>query len=51
MSVMIFQWNQKDIDGQPGIYDGRTSLRANSKSISVPSIAASTTFAIKGNPK
>jgi hypothetical protein len=48
------QWDQKDIDGkqvQPGTYDARTSLGASSNSSSVPPVAASTSFAIKGNPK
>jgi hypothetical protein len=42
----IFQWDQKDIDGkqvQPGTYAARTSVSNSSK---IPSVAASTTFAI-----
>jgi len=47
------QWDQKDIDGkqvQAGTYNARTSLAASNSS-SVPAVAASTSFAIKGNPK
>jgi hypothetical protein len=46
------QWDQKDIDGkqvQAGTYNARTSLAASNSS-SVPPAAASTSFAIKGNP-
>ncbi len=45
-----FQWDQKDIDGkqvQPGTYAARTSVSSNSSK--VPSVAASTTFAINSN--
>ena len=48
------QWDQKDIDGkqvQPGTYNAQTSLGASSNSSSVRPVAASTSFAIKGNPK
>lgn len=48
-----FQWDQKDIEGkqvQPGTYNARTSYPANSNSSRVPSVAASTTFAINSNP-
>jgi uncharacterized cupredoxin-like copper-binding protein len=47
------QWDQRDIDGkqvQPGTYNARTSLAASNSS-SVPPVAASTSFAIKGNAK
>lgn len=47
------QWDQKDIDGkqvQPGTYNARTSLTASNNSSSVLPVAASTTFAINGNP-
>lgn len=45
-----FQWDQKDIDGkqvQPGTYAARTSVSSNSSK--VPSVAASTTFAINSD--
>jgi len=45
-----FQWDQKDIDGkqvQPGTYAARTSVNSNSSK--VPSVAASTTFAINSD--
>jgi uncharacterized cupredoxin-like copper-binding protein len=45
-----FQWDQMDIDGkqvQPGTYAARTSVSSNSSK--VPSVAASTTFAINSD--
>ena len=48
--LKTIQWDQKDIEGkqvQPGTYNAQTSLRASGNSSSVPSIATSTSFAIK----